>query len=394
MIVDLGLAFAAGLLSFASTCVLPLVPAYVAYMGGQATAGPPEPGIRQQVRVLGKAALFVLGFSTAFVALGASAGLLGADIKAYRPILLEVAGLALVILGVALLGIWRIPWLMRERRLDIAHRLPRAPWASYLVGLAFAIGWTPCVGPILAAILIRAGASQTAGQGALLLATYSAGLGIPFLVAAGLSSLIMRGLARVRGAYRAINAVAAVFLIGMGLLIFTNRLTALNSLIPYFDTPQPSQTLPTTTIAGPLTPGQAAPAFTVTDINGQRVSLAGLKGKAVLVTFWATWCTPCRQELPLISAAYKAHRDQGLAVVAVDFGDESAGTVRQFWDSMGLQPAPVLDPDGRVAQAYGVGLKTTGLPVSVFIARDGTVSTYEPFPLDQPLLDSKLKAIL
>src|SRR5207245_1111536 len=147
MIVDLGLAFVAGLLSFASTCVLPLVPAYVAYMGGQVAAGSPQPGIRQQARVLGNAFHFVLGFTT-----------------------------------------------------------------------AFAVGWTPCVGPILAAILIRAGASNTAGQGAILLATYSAGLGIPFLLAAGLSGVIMQALSRIRGAYGAINAVAAVFLIGMGVL--------------------------------------------------------------------------------------------------------------------------------------------------------------------------------
>jgi len=394
MIVDLGLAFVAGLLSFASTCVLPLVPAYVAYMGGQVAAGSPQPGIRQQASVLGNAFLFVLGFSTAFVALGASAGLLGADIKAFRPVLLQVAGVALIVLGVALLGIWRIPWLMQERRLDIAHRLPRAPWTAYLVGLAFAIGWTPCVGPILAAILIRAGASNTAGQGAILLATYSAGLGIPFLLAAGLSGVIMQALSRIRGAYGAINAVAAVFLIGMGVLIFTNRLTALNSMIPYFDTPQPIVSLPATTVATPLKAGQPAPAFSLTDLNGQPVSLAGLRGQPVLVTFWATWCAPCRQELPLIRSAYLAHRDQGLAVVAIDFGDESAATVRAFWDSMGLQPAPVLDPGGRVADAYGVGLKTSGLPVSVFIARDGSVSTYWPFTLDQDVLDSKLKTIL
>jgi cytochrome c-type biogenesis protein len=394
MILDLGLAFAAGLLSFASTCVLPLVPAYVAYMGGQAATADPEPRLRQQARVLGNALLFVLGFSTAFVALGASAGLLGADIKAYRQLLLQIAGVALIIVGIALLGMFRIPWLMRERRLDVAHRLPRTPWASYLVGLAFAIGWTPCVGPILAAILIRAGATQTAGQGAILLAAYSAGLGIPFLLAAGLSGIIMRLLARVKGAYSAINAVAAVFLIGMGLLIFTNRLTTLNSLIPYFDTLQPTQSLPITTVAGPLKAGQAAPTFTVTDLNGQRVSLASLRGKAVLVTFWATWCGPCRQELPMISSAYHAHRDQGFEVVAINFGDESADTVRRFWDSLNLQPAPALDPGGRVADAYGVGLKTTGLPVTIFIARDGSVGTYWPFSLDQGVLDSKLKIIL
>ena len=178
MIVDLALAFLAGLLSFASTCVLPLVPAYVTYMG--AAAAGTTMTLRQQLHVLGNAALFVAGFASAFVALGATFGLIGADLKAYRPLLLQVAGVALVVIGIALLALGRIPGLMGEKRFDIAHRLPRAPWASYVIGLAFAIGWTPCVGPILAAILLRAGSSGTAAQGALLLAFYSAGLGFHF----------------------------------------------------------------------------------------------------------------------------------------------------------------------------------------------------------------------
>src|SRR3989441_10916276 len=172
MIVDLALAFLAGLLSFASTCVLPLVPAYVAYMGAAATGT--ETTLRQQLKVLGNAALFVGGFATAFVALGASFRLIGADLKPYRPPLLQIAGAALALVGIALLTLGRIPGLMSERRFDIAHRLPRAPWASYVIGLAFAIGWTPCVGPVLAAIPLRAGIRGTAAQGARPLSGYSA----------------------------------------------------------------------------------------------------------------------------------------------------------------------------------------------------------------------------
>src|SRR5256885_11355886 len=230
MIVDLALAFLAGLLSFASTCVLPLVPAYVAYMG--AASSGTTTTLRQQLKVLGNAALFVGGFATAFVALGASFGLIGAYLKAYRPLLLQIAGAALVLIGIALLTLGRIPGLMGEKRFDIAHRLPRAPWASYVIGLAFVIGWTPCVGPILAAILLRAGSTGTAAQGALLLAVYSAGLGLPFLLAAGLSGMLSRLLARVRGAYAVLNAVAAVFLIGMGLPHLSDRLNGFHHLFP------------------------------------------------------------------------------------------------------------------------------------------------------------------
>jgi cytochrome c-type biogenesis protein len=397
MILDLALAFVAGLLSFASTCVLPLVPAYVAYMGAAATDEPAT--VRRQLGVLGNAALFVAGFSTAFVALGASFGLIGADLKAYRPILLPIAGTALVLIGVALLIWGRLPGLMGEKRFQVAHRLPRAPWAAYVIGLAFAIGWTPCVGPILAAILLRAGSSGTAAQGAVLLALYSAGLGLPFLLAAGLSGMLTRVLARVRGAYAALNAVAAIFLIAMGLLVFTNRLTIFNDYVPVLALTTPfdshfQSSEPTPAPHGPVQVGKPAPGFSLTDIDGHPVSLAELRGKPVLVSFWATWCLPCRDELPIIQQAYLAHRDQGFTVVAIDFGDESAATVRTFWQSMHLQPAPVLDPDGRAGLAYGVTLSTTGLPVSVLVDRSGDVSSYEPFPLTRDYLESALQKVL
>jgi peroxiredoxin len=294
----------------------------------------------------------------------------------------------------------RIPGLMRERRFDVAHRLPHAPWASYVIGLAFAIGWTPCVGPILAAILLRAGSSGTAAQGAILLASYSLGLGIPFLVAAGLSGMLTRLLAPVRGAYPALNAVAAIFLIAMGLLIFSNRLTLFNSFFPvvsvttpfdsHFQTGQPAVMPPT---GGPLKVGSPAPNFALTDVDGHSVSLASLKGKPVLINFWATWCGPCRDELPLIQDEYLAHKDQGLQVVAIDFGNESADTVRHFWQSLGLQPAPVLDPNGEASHAYGIELRN-GLPVSVVIGRNGRVASYEPYPLTRDFLDPVLGKVL
>ena len=397
MILDLALAFLAGLLSFASTCVLPLVPAYIAYMGA-AAAGTPST-MSQQLSVVGKAALFVAGFATAFVALGASFGLIGADLRAYRPVLLQIAGIALVLIGIALLFWGRIPGLMGEKRLDIAHRLPRTPWAAYVIGLAFAIGWTPCVGPILAAILLRAGSTGTAAQGALLLAVYSAGLGLPFLIAAGISGVLTRLLVRVRGAYAVLNAVAAVFLIGMGVLIFSNRLTLFNDFFPVVAVTTPFDAHfetgnPTPAAHGSVQVGKTAPDFRLTDVDGHQVSLASLRGHPVLVSFWATWCVPCRDELPLIRDEYLAHRNEGLSVVAIDFGNESPDTIKVFWKSMNLQPVPVLDPEGKAADAYGVALSSSGLPVSVLIARDGTVSAYEPFPLTADYLDPALAKIL
>ena len=401
MIGTLGLAFLGGLLSCVSVCFLPLIPAYITYLGGRAVGQPGVSPRGQQLIVLGNALLFIAGFSTVFILFGAAAGLLGANLTQYRSVLLKVAGLALIVMGIGMIG--ALPWLMREFHVDIAHRLPRTPWASYIVGMAFAVGWTPCVGPILAAILIIAADSATAGQGALLLGAYSAGLAIPLLIAAGLAGQLTRLIRRVYGAGRVLNGIAAVFLISMGLLVFSNRLTLLNSYLPYFTPPlQGLGTSSTSSILAKSDPvtgngqvqvGKPAPAFTATDLDGHRVSLADLKGRPVLINFWATWCTPCREELPLIESAYRAYRDQGFTVVAVDY-KESVGPVRKFWTDLHLEPPPILDPDGRIADAYGVGLSTTGLPVSVFMARDGTVSAFSPWALDPDYLARQLKAIL
>src|SRR6266852_862233 len=397
----LGVAFLGGLLSCISVCFLPLIPAYITYLGGRAAGQPGETGLRQQLTVLRNALLFIAGFSTVFILFGAAAGLLGANLTQYRSILLKAAGIALIVMGIAMVGV--MPWLMREFRFDIAHRLPRTPWASYVVGMAFAIGWTPCVGPILAAILVIAADSATAAQGALLLAAYSAGMAIPLLVAAGIAGQLTRVVRNIYAAGRVLNGVAAVFLISMGLLIFSNRLTLLNSYLPYFTPPmQEFGTASTVSIGtkldqikgnGRVRVGKPAPMFTATDLDGHPISLAALKGRPVLINFWATWCTPCREELPLIESAYRAHRDQGFTVVAIDY-KESADAVRKFWSDLKLEPAPVLDRDGRVTDAYGVGLSSTGLPVSVFVARDGSVSAFAPFALDPDYLSQQLKAIL
>ena len=139
--------------------------------------------------------------------------------------------------------------------------------------------------------------------------------------------------------------------------------------------------------------GTVAPDFTVTDIDGHRLTLASLRGRPVLINFWATWCTPCRDELPMIESAYQAHRAQGLAVVAIDF-KETPNTVRTFWSGLHLEPTPYVDGDGRVAALYGVGLSTSGLPVSVFVARDGTVAAFSPWALDPTYLNQQLAKIL
>ncbi len=177
-------ALIAGLVSFLSPCVLPLVPPYLVYMAGTSLERfadrETEPRVRRETVIA--ALLFVAGFSTVFVALGASASVIGSLIRAYSEPLSIIAGVIIIIMGLHFLGLTPIAFLMREKRLEVAK--PVGLWGAYVIGLAFAFGWTPCIGPILAAILAVAASEQTVAKGALLLAVYSLGLGIPFIVAA------------------------------------------------------------------------------------------------------------------------------------------------------------------------------------------------------------------
>jgi cytochrome c-type biogenesis protein len=177
-------ALIAGLVSFLSPCVLPLVPPYLIYLTGATIEHVTHDGSVQASRraVMASALIFVLGFSTVFVALGASASLIGSLIREWSAQLSIVAGIVIIVMGLHFLGLTRIGLLMREGRLTMPK--PVGLWGAYVMGLAFAFGWTPCIGPILAAILSIAAAEATVTRGAGLLAVYSAGLGIPFLLAA------------------------------------------------------------------------------------------------------------------------------------------------------------------------------------------------------------------
>ena len=173
----------AGLLSFLSPCVLPLVPPYLTWLAGTTAEDLGVEGERATRRdVMIAAGLFVLGFATVFITLGATASLLGQVIRQNLALLSTVAGIAIIAMGLHFLGLFRVAFLYREARLSLEK--PVGLWGAYVMGLAFAFGWTPCIGPVLAAILAVAGSEDTVLRGAALLAAYSAGLGIPFLGAA------------------------------------------------------------------------------------------------------------------------------------------------------------------------------------------------------------------
>lgn len=223
-------AFGAGLISFVSPCVLPLLPGYVSVITG---FNPSEPAVAKPSlsRLLAPSLLFVSGFTLVFVALGASASLLGSLLAPYRSSLSLAAAVVVILMGVYMLGVIKVPALYAEKRFDLS-RARSAGWAGApLMGMAFAFGWTPCVGPILASILALAGTSSDLGRGTSLLLIYSIGLGIPFVLV-GLMFAKLRGTVRFLSRHApTLNRVAGVLLIVMGLLMATGRLAVISSLV-------------------------------------------------------------------------------------------------------------------------------------------------------------------
>jgi cytochrome c-type biogenesis protein len=233
--VTAGGAFVAGLLSFASPCVLPLVPPYLAYMGGVSIdqlRDEGKSGTRGRVLVAGLC--FVAGFSTVFVALGATASWIGQAVSAYLGVLGYLAGILIGLMGLHFLHVIRIPFMDRTARVGVAQK-PASLVGAYVIGLAFGFGWSPCVGPVLAAILLMAGAADSATEGARLLFIYSLGIGVPFLVAATFAGAFMRWSARFRSRLGLIEKAMGAFLVVAGVLIFTGQMpTIANWLIESF----------------------------------------------------------------------------------------------------------------------------------------------------------------
>ena len=207
------LALFAGLVSITSPCCLPLVPGYVSYVSSLPVSELSAPAARRVA--LRASLLFVAGFTVVFTLLGATASVIGVVLLRNLTLLTRVAGVLILIMGLASLGLFRLRWLQRELRVDLA-RLPAGPAGAFPLGMAFALGWTPCIGPVLAAVLTLAASSQSGLAGALLLAIYSAGLGIPFLLIALGYQRLNGSLRFLRNHGRAIERLGGVLLVAVG----------------------------------------------------------------------------------------------------------------------------------------------------------------------------------
>ena len=244
-VASVGAVFAAGLLSVFSPCVMPLMPAYLSLISGVSVeemqdASENESNLRRRVLIacLG----FVAGFSTVFILLGASATAVGRFARVWRAEIFgfefgvaQIAGALIIVMGLHMMGVFQLHLLYRDRHFQVGNRRKMSAIGTYFVGAAFAFGWSPCVGPILAGVLGIAGSQETVGRGMFLLAVYSAGLGVPFLLAGWSIEFFFRAFQRVKAYFRVIEVASGTLLIAVGLLVATDQLSALNGYFAFLN---------------------------------------------------------------------------------------------------------------------------------------------------------------
>src|SRR6476620_863080 len=373
--ITIWIAFVAGILSFLSPCVLPLVPGYISLMSGvsidQLKEGDSGGNARRAVIVNSLA--FNAGLSVIFLALGTTAGLVGASIIS-NPWVRGIGGVVIILFGLQLIGLLKISTLYKDTRF-FSNEKPRGPLGSFTLGIAFAAGWTPCIGPILGGILGLAAASGGWRSGLTLSAFYSAGLAIPFL-ATGLGiNKFLSFYSKFRRHLHKVEVTSGVVLIVVGLLVMTGKSTLLTSswLAKYLPNAEgwikvnPAITAPpsTTTASGTF---ELAPEVKFQTLAGQPLTLGQLRGNVVLLNFWATYCIPCREEIPVLNAMQHELEQRGLKILGASLEDTVDGIESYQKEVRKFDYQVLVGGDDAKARFGG-----TVLPTTYLIYREGRI---------------------
>jgi cytochrome c-type biogenesis protein len=392
-----------GLLSFASPCVLPIVPGYLSFITGMGLDELTQKESRKKVvrAALTNSVTFVIGFSVVFVLLGASATAVGKFLQEYMGVFSKIAGVVLIIFGLHMIGVVKIPFLLYEKRI---HQEEKATGIlrSFSAGLLFAFGWTPCIGPILAGILAIAATTETAQQGMALLSVYSLGLGIPFILSAVFLNAFFSVFSRIKTHLHKVEIAGGVILVALGALIFTNKLGLVSQQLSFINlenilTPESSSdTLRSGTSVTSADTKASVNAdennvakldFELVTVDGKTIRLSDFKGRVVAVNFWAPWCGPCRLETPGFVKIYKKYKNKGLVIIGVA-AQTNESDVKKFIADYGV-PYYIGISD-KAAEQYNI----IGLPTTYLFDRDGKAATHFVGYTPEPRFETALLMIL
>lgn len=407
------IAFVAGLLSFLTPCVLPLVPGYISLMSGVSVEHlKGEGGVARASAwraVIANSLAFNAGVSIIFMLLGATAGWIG-NVLFSTPWVRIVGGLVIVAFGLQMMGVLKIGALYKDTR-KFSDDKPRGPLGAALLGVAFAAGWTPCIGPILGGIIGLAATSGGWKNGLILSAFYSAGLALPFLVVGLTMNWFLGFYARFRRHLHKVEVASGLLLVTIGMMVATNNLTSAASFASRYlpnaeawlgnkQTPNDAAGAPPKEANAPDTTSNAAaepaPDVELKTTDGKPLKLSDLRGQVVLLNFWATWCVPCRSEIPGLNEMQRDLAGRGFKVLGVSTSD-SAELIREYQKDVRQDYTVAVGDDG-VANKYSVGV----LPTTFVIDRQGRIrkkvigekSRAEFEAIITPLLDEQATAAL
>lgn len=386
--VSLVTVFVQGILSFFSPCVLPLLPLYLGYLSG--SMGDAQGAQTSRVKTLVNTLFFVIGISAAFFLLALGMTALGQALHQYQKIIIQVGGILIIAFGLFQLGVFRPMALEQDRRIRFPlQKLAMSPLVALVFGFTFSFAWTPCVGPALASVLLMAGSADTALQGFALIGLYTLGFVLPFLAVALFAGGLLKLFQKHRNVVRYTVKVGGALLVVIGLLMVTGWMDSLSGSLAGSD-PQPTPTVQATqqpeatnTPEATDTPEESQapiPAldFTLTDQFGNTHTLDQYKGKTILLNFWATWCGPCRSEMPDLQAVYEDYGNNEkdlvvLGVAAPNLGQEgSAEDISAFLEENGYTYPTLMNEDASLFYSYGI----SSFPTTFMIDKNGNVYGY------------------
>lgn len=407
-----------GLLSFFSPCVLPLVPLYVGYLAGGAKTVDDQGNIRYpRGRVLVNTIFFVVGVSFAFFLLGFGFTALGTFFTRNQTWFARISGIIMILFGLYQFGVFG-----RSRALENEHRLPfrldrwaMNPLVALVLGFTFSFAWTPCVGPTLGSVLLMASSSGSAARGFLLIGVYTVGFVVPFLAVGLFTGTVLDFFNRHQKVVRYTVKVGAALLVLMGVMTLTGFMNGITSYLSSAAgsgvsnqsqteesaAPAPSEASVSETPVTEESPAASerpvipAPDFTLVDQYGETHTLSDYAGKTVFLNFWATWCGPCKSEMPEIQALYEKYgENQGDLIVlgvanpktedAPYNQDVTQAEVEQFLEDNGYTFPVVMDTTGEIFYYYGI----TAFPTTFMIGVDGNVFGYVPGALTGDIMES------
>lgn len=397
--------FIQGVLSFFSPCVLPLVPLYVSYLAGGTGVVDENGNIRYpKGKVLLNTVFFVLGISFAFFLLGFGFTALGRFFSDYQTWFARVSGIIMILFGIYQFGFFgQSAALGRERRLPFRlDRWAMNPLVALVLGFTFSFAWTPCVGPTLSSVLLMASSASSASKGFLLIGVYTAGFVIPFLAVGLFTGTVLGFFKRHQKVVRYTVKIGAALLILMGVMTLTgfmNGITGYLSSAVGSVSPQQTEAAesaePEASPQASQRPVVPAPDFTLTDQYGNTHTLSDYKGKTVFLNFWATWCGPCKSEMPDIQKLYEDYGKNGGDLVVLGVASPrteqnpytNEGTqeeVEQFLEDNGYTFPVVMDLTGETLYYYAI----SAFPTTFMIDSNGNVYGYVPGALTGDIMES------